>query len=160
MTFTQPCFPLAICSSWCCFPSSKLTCPKSSVWLQPFYSSLFTVSLRQASCMLKTCYLNSDELPAKKSLVNLVPRRFRILYLRSLFRGLPGGSLVKNPPVNARDAGNLGSIPGLERSPGGENGHSLQYSCLENPMHRGALLSAVHRVVNRARLSYWAHTHT
>ena len=51
---------------------------------------------------------------------------------------LPGGSVVKNLPANAKD---MGSIPGLERG----NGNLLQYSCLENPMNREAW-SAVHRV--------------
>ena len=40
--------------------------------------------------------------------------------------------------ASAYNAGDLGSIPGLERSPGEENGNPLQYSCLENPMDRGA----------------------
>ena len=40
---------------------------------------------------------------------------------------------VKNPPANAGDAGDVSSIPGLGRSPGGRNGNPLQYSCLENP---------------------------
>ena len=44
--------------------------------------------------------------------------------------GLPGGSVVKNPPANA---GDTGSIPGWGRSPGEGNGNPLQYSCLENP---------------------------
>ena len=44
---------------------------------------------------------------------------------------------VKNPPANARDIRDAGSIPGLGRSPGGGHGHPLQYSCLENPMDRG-----------------------
>ena len=44
--------------------------------------------------------------------------------------GFSGGSVVKNPPVNA---GNVVSIPGLGRSRGEGNGHPLQYSCLENP---------------------------
>ena len=43
--------------------------------------------------------------------------------------------IVKNPPANA---GDLGSIPGSERSPGGGNGNPLQYSCLEHSMDRGA----------------------
>ena len=43
--------------------------------------------------------------------------------------------MVKNPPANA---GAWGSVPGLGRSPGEENSYLLQYSCLENPMHRGA----------------------
>ena len=50
----------------------------------------------------------------------------------------PGGSVVKNPPANA---GEVGSIPGSGKSSGGRNGNPLQYSCLENPMDRGAWLS-------------------
>ena len=47
--------------------------------------------------------------------------------------GFPGGSMRKNPPANAGDAG---SIPGLGRSSGEGNGNPLQYSCLGNPMDR------------------------
>ena len=50
----------------------------------------------------------------------------------------PGGSVVKNLPASAGDMGDAGSIPGWGRSPGEENGYPLQYSCLENPMDRGA----------------------
>ena len=46
--------------------------------------------------------------------------------------------MVKNPPVNAGDTGDTSSIPGSGRSPGGDSGNPLQYSCLENPMDRGA----------------------
>ena len=46
-------------------------------------------------------------------------------------KGFPGGSAVKNLPDNARDTGDMGSIPGWERSPGGRNGNPLQYSCPE-----------------------------
>ena len=49
--------------------------------------------------------------------------------------GLPGSSTGKEYACNA---GNLGSIPGLGRSPGEGNGYPLQYSCLENSMDRGA----------------------
>ena len=42
--------------------------------------------------------------------------------------------MVKNLPANAGDVKDMGSVPGLESSPGGENGNLLQYSCLENPM--------------------------
>ena len=48
--------------------------------------------------------------------------------------------VVKNLPANAGDVRDLSSIPGLGRSPGGGHGHPLQYSCLENPMDRGAWL--------------------
>ena len=57
--------------------------------------------------------------------------------------GFPGGTVVKNPPANA---GDVGLIPGSGRSPGGGNGNPLQYSCLENPMDRGAWLVTVQRV--------------
>ena len=59
----------------------------------------------------------------------------------------PGGSVVKNPPANAGDVGDSGLIPGLGRSlmfPDGVNGNSLQYSCLENSMDRGAWQATVH----------------
>ena len=52
--------------------------------------------------------------------------------------------MVENPPASAGDAGDLGLIPGLGRSPGGGNGSPLQYSCLENPMERGGWQNAVH----------------
>ena len=53
--------------------------------------------------------------------------------------------VVKNPSVNAGDR-DMGLMPGLGRSPGGGHGHPLQYSCLENPMDRGAWWATVHRV--------------
>ena len=63
--------------------------------------------------------------------------------------GVPGGSVVKTPPANARstrDKGDAGSIPGSEISLGGGNGNLLQYSCLGNPMDRGAWRPTVHGV--------------
>ena len=46
--------------------------------------------------------------------------------------------LVKNPTANARDLKGTGSVPEWGRSPGGGHGHPPQYSCLENPVDRGA----------------------
>ena len=57
--------------------------------------------------------------------------------------GFPDGSDGKESACNARD---LGSIPGLERSPGEENGHSLRYYCLESFMDKGASQATVHGV--------------
>ena len=57
--------------------------------------------------------------------------------------GFPGGSDDKESTCNA---GDLGSIPGLGRSPGEGNGNPLQYSCLENPMDRGAWWAIVQGV--------------
>ena len=69
--------------------------------------------------------------------------------------------VVKNPPANARDIRDVGLIPGLKRSPGGEHGNPLQYSCLENPMGRGAWWTAVHGVAkNWTRLSDFTFTLT
>ena len=55
--------------------------------------------------------------------------------------GFPGGSAVKNLPANT---GDWGSIPGSGRYPGEGNGNSLQYSCLGNPLDRGAWWATVH----------------
>ena len=55
------------------------------------------------------------------------------------------GAMIKNPPANARDVGDMGSISGSGRSPGGGHGNLLQYSCLENPMDKEPG-GTVHRV--------------
>ena len=52
--------------------------------------------------------------------------------------------VVKSPPANAGEVRDAGSIPGLGGSPRGGHGNPLQYSCLENPMDRGAWQAAVH----------------
>ena len=54
--------------------------------------------------------------------------------------------MVKNPHASAGDAGDTRSISGLGRSLGGGNGNLLQYSCLENPIDRGAWWTTVHGV--------------
>ena len=54
--------------------------------------------------------------------------------------------MVKNPPANAGDIRDLGSIIGSGRSPGGGRGNPLQYSCLENPMDREAWQATIHRI--------------
>ena len=58
----------------------------------------------------------------------------------------PGGSVIKNPPANV---GNVGSIPGLGKSPGEGNGNPLQYVCLGNHMERGNWWVAVHGVAKK-----------
>ena len=57
-----------------------------------------------------------------------------------------GFQAAKNPPTNSEDMRDRGSIPGSGRSPGGGNDYSLQYSCLETPMDRGAWRATVHGV--------------
>ena len=56
--------------------------------------------------------------------------------------------VVKNLCANAGDKGDLGSIPGLGRSPGGGHGNPLQHFCLGNPMDRGAWQAIVHHLAN------------
>ena len=69
-----------------------------------------------------------------------------------------GGAVVKNPLSNAGDTRNLSSVPELGRSPRARNCNPLQYSCLENPMDRGAWQATVHGVAkSQTRLS--THTH-
>ena len=60
--------------------------------------------------------------------------------------GFPDGATGKESAYNAGDTGDVGSIPGLGRSPGGRNGNPLQYSCLKNPVDRRAQRAAVHGV--------------
>ena len=75
--------------------------------------------------------------------------------------GFPGALVVKNPSANAGDIRNMDSIPGSGRSPGGEDGSPLQYSCLENPMDRGAWQDTIHRVAkSQTRLSDFTFTFT
>ena len=83
-----------------------------------------------------------------KSIHNPVPSRLSLthpdFYLcLHVSYGFPGGSVVKNLPANAGDAG---LIPGLERTPGEGNDNPLQYSCLGNSMDRGAWQATVQGV--------------
>ena len=74
---------------------------------------------------------------------------FRILKQLRINRRKKGASLVvssKEPACKSGATGDTDSIPGLERSPGGVHGNSLQYSCLENPIDRGAWWATVHRI--------------
>ena len=80
-------------------------------------------------------------------------------------RGFPSGSVCKEPTCNAGDPRDMGSIPGLGRSLGGGHSNSFQYSCLENPMDRGAWQATVHRIAESdttecACMHAQTHTHT
>ena len=80
--------------------------------------------------------------------------------ITTLMMGFPGSLDGKESTYNAED---LGSIPALGRSPGGGHGNPLQYSCLENPMNRGAWWTTVHGVAKSRdmteRLSTGQHSH-
>jgi len=68
--------------------------------------------------------------------------------------------MAKNPPSNARDVKHLSSIPELGRSPGEGHGNPFQYSCLENPMDRGAWWATVYRVTKSQTQVKQLSTHT
>ena len=86
-----------------------------------------------------------------KDSTDISSKYFRYDYILYTDKGFPGGSEVKAAACNA---GDLGSIPGLGRSPGEGNGNPLQYSCLENLIDGGAWWATVHEVAkSRPRLS-------
>ena len=66
--------------------------------------------------------------------------------------------MVKNPPANAGDIRDMGFIPGSGRSPRVGNDNPLQYSCLGNPMDRGAWQTMVHEVAKSERISHESRT--
>ena len=90
--------------------------------------------------------------------MNLKDERILNLNIISLM-----AQLVKNPPANAGDIRDMSLIPGSGRSPGEGNGNLLQYSCLENPMDKGAGQVTVHRVTKSQtrpkQLSKHTHAH-
>ena len=67
-----------------------------------------------------------------------------------MYRVSPAGSVAKESPRNAEDSGDTGLIPGSGRSLAGGHGNPLQYSCLENPMVRGAWQATAHRVTKES----------
>ena len=88
-------------------------------------------------CLVRIKHLAKNKI--KHKLINtLLPFKFNYIFWVSLV-----AQMVKTLPVNA---GDLGSIPGLQRLPGEGNGNPLQYSCLGNPMDRGAWWATVHGV--------------
>ena len=82
---------------------------------------------------------------------NIRPNLLHILFNKFINTGFPGSSDGKE---SACIVGDPGSIPGSGRSPGEKNDYLLHYSCLENPMNRGAWWATVHGVVkSQTRLS-------
>ena len=69
-----------------------------------------------------------------------------MLLLLNTIKDFPGGTVVKNPPTDERDARDMGLIPGSGRSLGERNCNPLQYSCLENPKDRGAWWATVQAI--------------
>ena len=126
-------------------------------FLLPQISSIFPqfrIYLKGQDCFISTCIISW----------NSTSRKY--LAYRCCFWASQMVLVVKNSPANAGDRKDVGSIPGLGRSPGGGHGNPLQYSCLENPMDRGAWKATVHSVAECRTQLKWlhactcAHTHT
>ena len=100
-------------------------------------------SLRYAHIHSCTCGIATQGICSKKQAGNNI-------HVRIYIWGFPGGTVVKNPPGNE---GDKGLNPEPKRSPGGGNGNPFQYSCLGNPMDRGAWCATVHGVSKQTRLS-------
>ena len=83
-----------------------------------------------------------------------------VLNLRNDHSGLPWWLNGKESTCKAGTAEDAGSIPGSGRSPGGEHGNPLQYSCLKNPMDRGAWRATVHGVAKSRTGLKWLSTHS
>ena len=132
------------CISTCCSPPQPLVFLNhiDLVVVSQAQASLsrFSTSLHFFTCthfhlnILQALYFTS--LPPKSLIVDLSTVKLCFL----------GGSSSKEPPANAEDIREPGSIPGLGRSPGGGHGNPPQYSCLENPTGRGAWQATVHAV--------------
>ena len=70
-----------------------------------------------------------------------------------------GGAMVKNPPANAGDTGDAGSIPRSGRSSGEGRSNPFQYSCLDNPMGRGAYQATIHGITKNQTQLETEHIH-
>ena len=116
-------------------------CPASGSLSTSFIASTVPSILHQVDF-----YLSFQSQPRCLCSVKLLdPPVFPSFHPYVPLEGFPGGSEVKNPSANA---GDKCSIPGLGRSPGGGHGYPVQYSCLENPMDRGAWWATAHGVAN------------
>ena len=136
------------CHCFHCFPNfcHEVMGPDAMIfifWMLSFKPalSLFSFTFIKRLFNSTACMSNinlSWKLPGKSNCCSL--DSFKNEYSPNLFYlqhilGFPGGSIVKNPPANARDTG---LIPGLGVTPGEGNDNPLQYSCLGNPMYWGA----------------------
>ena len=83
----------------------------------------------------------------------------RLSDLTFFLRASQVAQVVKNLPANTGDIRDTGSVPGLGRSPGGGHGNPLQYSCLENPMDRGAWRAIVHGLAKSWTQQKWLSMH-
>ena len=111
-------------------------------WTSNYLSQFFKVIL----CTGFFCYLQHKDFEP----IEIFHLSYKVLqeleFTLFFCNGLPWWCSHEESTSNAGDAGDMGSIPGSGRAPGEENDNLLQYSCLENPMDRGAWRATVHGV--------------
>ena len=148
------CFVAIQCGSVTLFLADLAVCLICLLWLYSCFLSSFLSTLKETVLTVppyvkwRPCDLDSHR-------HNYHPP-FRVKdsqYNLAVFIGCPGGSDHKESACNA---GDLGSVPGLRRSPGEGNDNPLQYSCLANPMNRGAWRSM--ELQSRTQPSDWHFT--
>ena len=128
-------FPLYVSTMFCLFPCHQ--------WALKFMSFLDRDHF-PASFLIETPSCGLGNVPSSSVFGKSLRRIWASLMAQ----------MEENLPASARTTGDLGSIPGLGRSPREGNGYPLQYSGLENPMDRGAWLARVHGIAkSRTRLS-------
>ena len=127
--------------------------PVSAHMPQPSYSQ--KTSSPTLICLQSLCYT-----ALFISCLALITNSDNLMWLCRLSGGFPGGAVVKNPPSNAGDTRDVGALPGWGRSPGGGTGNQHQYSCLKNPMDRGAWQATVHGVTKELDTTERLNTHT
>ena len=113
---------------------------------------LFVVSF---SLLMKCLSKSLDYLKVK-----LIPNYWDLRFLHIVWGASRVVLVVKNPPANTGGIRDMGLMPGLRRSPGGKHSNPLQYSCLENPVGRGAWRATVSRVAKSQTWMKRLSTHT
>ena len=120
-------------------PASPALLPVPGMPVPPFFINPLPLRLN----LFSEVFLEGHLFPVRVE--HSFPSRLVFAFIISFVNceGFPGDSVVKNPPANA---GDVSLSPQSGRSPGEGKGNPLQYSCLENPMDRGAQWATVHRV--------------
>ena len=126
---------------------------KNWTWLS---DSTFTVIILQFSSVAQSWPTLCD--PMNYSTSGL-PVHHQLQSIKKRIWASQVALVVKNPPANAGDVRDVGSIPGSGRSPGGGHSNPLHYCCLENPMDRGAWRATVHRVTQSWTWLKWLSMH-
>ena len=124
-------------------PNPSVQCPLSAPCPQKNFSLLGFPRVSKSIFNQRSQKMQKKRKTVKQDKIITVQPLNTVKDIQFLLRGFPGGSEVK---ASACNAGDLGSIPGLGRSPGEGNGSPLQYSCLENPMDGGAWWATVQGV--------------